>query len=54
MAYVDLKHKQSLQYTSSCEHGSELQNSDSDIQTPSSERISAESREINRLRKQIC
>lgn len=53
-AYVDLKHKQSLQYTSSCEHRSELPNSWFDIQTPSSQRISAESREINRLRKQIC
>lgn len=36
------------------EHRSKLQNWDSDIQTPSLECISAESREINKLRKQIC
>lgn len=43
---MDLKHMKPLQYL---EHGSEQRNWDSDIQTPSSERISAESRE-----EQIC
>lgn len=34
MAYVDLKHMQSLQYMAYLEPGSELHNSPSNIQTP--------------------
>lgn len=54
MADMDLKYMKPLQYMSCLEHRSELRNWDSDIQTPSLECISAESTEINRLRKQIC
>lgn len=50
VAYLDLKIVLSLQ----CMWYLELQKSNSDVQSPSLECISAQSMEINRLRKQIC
>lgn len=50
MAYLDSKIRLSLQFMRYLEP----QKSDADIQSPSLESISAQSTEINRLRKQIC